>query len=134
VYTIGTLIFARGMISAGLAGMPRRIFRVEATYDSPAWDLGGNLTAIGGTLMFFGIMMFFVDIGMTIAAGRKGAQPSDVPVSEALAGPASTGWQLTLDRLGLWMAVAVLLAAIAYGPFLISYGAPRMVSPGFRLF
>jgi cytochrome c oxidase subunit 1 len=133
VYTIGTLIFARGMISAGLEGMPRRTFRVAATYDSPAWDLGGNLTAIGGTLMFFGIMLFFVDIAMTIFAGRRGEQPQDLPVSETLHGAGTAGWEPKLDRLGWWIALAVLLIAIAYGPFLLSYDI-RPVSPGFRLF
>jgi cytochrome c oxidase subunit 1 len=133
LYTIGLLIFSRGMISAGLAGMPRRIFRVAATYDSPAWDLGGKLTAIGGTLMFFAIMMFFVDIGMTIAAGRRGAHPVDVPFAETLHAPATSGWQVKLDRLGWWVVVAIVLIVIAYGPFLLSY-VPRMTSPGYRLF
>lgn len=133
LYTIGLLIFSRGMISAGLAGMPRRIFRVAATYDSPAWDLGGKLTAIGGTLMFFAIMMFFVDIGMTIAAGRRGAHPVDVPFAETLHAPATSGWQVKLDRLGWWVVVAIVLILIAYGPFLLTY-VPRMISPGYRLF
>jgi cytochrome c oxidase subunit 1 len=133
IYTIGTLIFSRGMISAGLAGMPRRIFRVMATYDNPAWDLGGQLTAIGGTLMFFGIMMFFLNIGMTIFKGPRGQQPKDIPVSETLAAPATTGWAPTLDRLGWWVALAILLIAIAYGPFFLTYDV-RPVSPGFRLF
>lgn len=133
LYTIGLLIFSRGMISAGLAGMPRRIFRVAATYDSPAWDLGGKLTAIGGTLMFFAIMMFFVDIGMTIAAGRRGAHPVDVPFAETLHAPATSGWQVKLDRLGWWVVVAIVLIVIAYGPFLLTY-VPRMISPGYRLF
>lgn len=133
VYTIGTLIFSRGMISAGLQGMPRRIFRVMATYDSPAWDLGGMLTAIGGTLMFFGIMMFFVDVGMTIVAGKRGEQPPDVPFSESVTAPAATGWGPRLDRVWWWVAAAVVLIAIAYGPFFLTY-EPRMVSPGFRLF
>jgi cytochrome c oxidase subunit 1 len=133
IYTVGVLIFARGMISAGLEGMPRRIFRVAATYDSTAWDLGGMLTAIGGTLMFFGIMLFFVDIGMTIAVGRKGEEPKDIPVSQTLTVPARTGWERNLDRLGFWMVMAIVLILIAYGPFLMSY-APRLISPGFRLF
>lgn len=134
LYTIGVLIFARGMISAGLEGMPRRIFRVQATYDSAAWDLGGMLTAVGGTLMFFGIMLFFVDIGMTIVAGKKGEGPTDIPVAQTLTVPRTTGFEPNLDRLGLWVIAAIILIVIAYGPFLISYGAPRLISPGFRLF
>jgi cytochrome c oxidase subunit 1 len=134
IYAIGTLIFARGMISAGLEGMPRRIFRVAASYDNPAWDLGGMLTAVGGTLMFFGIMLFFLDIGMTIIAGKKGTQPTDVPVSETLTVPARAGWETSLDRLGMWVLAAIVLIVIAYGPFFVSYGAPNAVSPPFRMF
>lgn len=133
IYTIGVMIFARGMISAGIAGMPRRIFRAQATYTSPDWDLGGALTGIGGTLMFVGIMLFFVVIGLTIIAGPRGEAPRDIPVSETLTAPAAQGWERELDRLGWWVAAAVALIVIAYGPFFVSY-APRLLSPGFRLF
>jgi cytochrome c oxidase subunit 1 len=134
VYTIGVLIFSRGLISAGLEGMPRRIFRVAAAYTDPAWDLGGMLTGIGGTLMFFGIAQFFVVVAMTALAGPRGAQPRDVPVSETLTPPATTGWEPHLDRLGLWVAATIVLCAIAYGPFLATYLPAHLVSPGFRLF
>ena len=50
MYTIGILIFARGMISGGLHGMPRRTFMAQATYYDPAWRLPGILTGVGGTL------------------------------------------------------------------------------------
>jgi cytochrome c oxidase subunit 1 len=134
VYTVGVLIFARGMISAGLAGMPRRTFRVAAAYSNPDWDWGGMLTGIGGTLMFFGIAQFFIVIAMTALAGPRGAHPKDVPVSETLTAPASTGWERHLDRLGVWVAVTIALCVIAYGPFLAMYLPARLVSPGFRLF
>lgn len=133
VYTIGVLIFARGMISGGLAGMPRRTFLAEATYSSPAWKLPGILTAVGGTLMFIGVMLFFVVIGLTIVAGRKGAGPRDIPVSGTLTAPARSGWEPRLDNLWLWVGVAVVLILIAYGPFFVGY-RPNFVSPGFRLF
>ena len=134
VYTIGVLIFARGMISGGLQGMPRRTFMAQASYYSSAWDLAGMLTAIGGTLMFFGIMLFFVDIGMTIFAGREGEEPRDLPLSETMTAPSLTGWDRHLDRFGLWVAAAIVLILIAYAPFFLSYGAPRAISPGFRLY
>ncbi|HEX6107332.1 MAG TPA: cbb3-type cytochrome c oxidase subunit I [Gemmatimonadales bacterium] len=133
VYAIGILIFARGMISGGLHGMPRRTFMAEATYDNPAWRLPGILTGIGGTLMFVGVMLFFLVIGLTIVAGRRGAAPADIPVSETLTAPSRTGWEPWLDRLGWWFAAAVLLILIAYGPFFLTY-EPAAVSPGFKLF
>lgn len=132
-YTIGVLIFARGMISAGLEGMPRRTFMAQATYDNPAWHLGGALTGIGGTLMFIGVMLFFVVIGLTIVAGRRGEHPRDIPVSETLTAPALTGWQPRLDSIWLWVGVAVILILIAYAPFFLTYEY-RAVSPPFRLF
>ncbi|MGD8414622.1 MAG: cbb3-type cytochrome c oxidase subunit I, partial [Candidatus Latescibacterota bacterium] len=52
IYSIGVLIFGRGMASAGLKGMPRRIYRAQATYDNSAWDAGGIWTGVGGTMMF----------------------------------------------------------------------------------
>jgi cytochrome c oxidase subunit 1 len=116
-YAIGILIFARGMISGGLHGMPRRTFMAEATYYSPAWRLPGILTGIGGSLMFVGVMLFFLVIGLTIVAGQRGEQPADIPVSETLTAPALSGWEPRLDRLGWWMAATVLLIVIAYGPF-----------------
>jgi cytochrome c oxidase subunit 1 len=129
IYSIGVLIFARGMISAGLEGMPRRIFRAQATYNNPAWDLGGMLTGIGGTLMFVAVMLFFVVIGLTIVAGRKGEGPADVPVSQTLTAPSQVGWEPKLDRLGWWFLAAVLLIAIAYGPFFLMYDVQPVSGP-----
>lgn len=134
LYTVGVLIFARGMASAGLEGMPRRIYRVRATYNSEAWDLGGALTGIGGTLMFVGLLLFFVVIAMTIAFGRKGGAFEDIPWSETLHPAKTTGWEVSMDNLKLWVAVAVVLVLIAYGPFFAGYLPARLVSPGFNFF
>jgi len=132
-YTIGLLIFARGMISGGLEGMPRRTFMAEATYSSEAWRLPGILTGVGGSIMFAGVMLFFLVIGLTIVAGRQQGAPRDVPVSRTLTAPAQTGWEPALDRLGVWGAAAIALILIAYGPWLIGYDVVP-VSPGFRLY
>ncbi|MGE5092785.1 MAG: cbb3-type cytochrome c oxidase subunit I [Bacillota bacterium] len=133
IYTIGLLIFARGMISAGLAGMPRRIYRARAAYDNPAWDLGGTLTGIGGSLMFTGILLFFVVIVLTALAGKRGEAPRDIPVSETLTAPALTGWETSLDRIGIWVLVLVALCAIGYAPFFLTH-AYQPLSPGFKGF
>lgn len=134
IYAVGVFIFARGMISAGLEGMPRRTFLAQAAYGKEAWELGGLLTGIGGTMMFVGILVFFIVIGVTIFAGRKGEGPKDIPWSETLITPEETGVGTVLDRLWLWVVVAVVLILIAYGPFFASYLPPHFVSPGFRFF
>jgi cytochrome c oxidase subunit 1 len=133
IYTIGVLVFARGMISGGLEGMPRRTFMAEATYSSDAWRLPGILTGIGGSMMFLGVMLFFIVIGLTIAIGRRHTGPTDIPVSETLTRPAVTGWEPALDRLGWWAVAAIVLIVIAYGPFFLGYDVIP-VSRGFRLF
>jgi cytochrome c oxidase subunit 1 len=131
IYAVGVLIFARGMISAGLAGMPRRIYRVKATYDDPAWHLGGILTGVGGTLMFIGIILFFVVIALTVVIGKRTEARRDVPFSETLTAPSLSGWDVHLDRIGLWVGVAILLIALAYGPFFVMYFPARFISPPF---
>ncbi len=136
VYTIGVLIFARGMISGGLEGMPRRTFWAESAYaaEKSEWILAGALTGIGGTLMTIGAVMFFIVIIMTAWTGKKGEQPMDIPVSETLTAPASSGWELRLDNMTFWVIIAILLIVIAYGPFFMTYFPLNMVSPGFRFF
>lgn len=133
IYTIGVLVMARGLISGGLEGMPRRTFMAQASYSSPDWVLPGILTGIGGTLMFIGVITFFIVVAMTVVAGERAGAPVDIPVSATLTAPARSGWELSLDRLGLWVAIAVVLIAIAYAPFFLTY-SPNFVSPGFRLF
>jgi cytochrome c oxidase subunit 1 len=133
VYSIGLLIFARGMISGGLQGMPRRTFMAQAPYSGEGWELAGALTGIGGTIMTIGILMFFLVIVMTWFVGEKGDVTEDIPISETLSAPATTGWETKLDRLGLWMVAAVVLILIAYGPFFLTYSV-NAVSPGFKIF
>lgn len=133
-YTVGVLIFARGMASAGLEGMPRRIYRAAATYTKESWDLGGALTGIGGTLMFLGLLAFFVVIGMTVLFGRKGEAPTDIPFAETLEPPATTGWAPSMDRLGWWVVAAVALILIAYGPFFVTSLPPENLSPPYTFF
>ena len=132
IYAVGVLIFARGMISAGLEGMPRRIYRAQATYDNPAWDLGGWLTGVGGTLMFVGVLLFFVVLAMTVVFGKSGAT-NDIPWSETLKPPAPSGWEPRLDRLGAWVVLAIILIVVAYGPFFYGYLPPRLISPGYSI-
>jgi cytochrome c oxidase subunit 1 len=134
IYAIGVLIMARGLISGGLAGMPRRTFMAEAPYTAEGWELAGIITAVGGSVMTLGVLVFFLVLVMTLLVGKKGEGPSDIPFAELLKAPARTGWELRLDRIGFWVIVALILIVIAYGPFLVTYLPPDLVSPGYRFF
>lgn len=133
IYFIGVMIFARGMISGGLEGLPRRTYLAAATYGKESWDLAGVWTGVGGTLMFVGAMLFLVILVMTVFFGRE-KEGQDVPFTETIQPPATSGWETRLDRLGFWVAVAAILVLVAYGPYLIQAIPPHLSVPGFKLF
>lgn len=133
IYFVGILIFARGMVSGGLEGLPRRTFRAAATYTKESWDLAGIWTAVGGTLMTISIAVFAVVLVMTIFFGKK-REGQDVPFTSTIHGGRTEGWELKLDDVRWFIILAIIIVAIAYGPFLITYLPPALSVPGFRLF
>jgi cytochrome c oxidase subunit 1 len=133
LYFVGVLIFARGMISGGLMGMPRRTLIVAAPYHKPDWNLAAALSGVGGTLMFVAAMMCFFVLAMTALFGEK-TEPGDLPLAETIEGPPATGWTVSLDRLRYSVAAVLLLIALAYGPFLLHHFPPKLQSPGYSFF
>lgn len=133
IYAVGVFIMARGLISAGLEGMPRRTFIAQATYSEPTWHLAGLWTATGGTLMFIGALMFLVVLVGTVFAGAPATAQQDAPFTETLSPPERTGWQLALDRYALWVAVGVFCILLAYGPVFLTHPV-RAMSAGLRIY
>ena len=126
----GVLIFSRGQIIGGLAGLPRRL-NVSVLPEPYAAAIEGLatsnwMTAVGGTIMFISAVLFFVVITMTILRGEKGADVP-MPVTEAMHDSSET-WPL-LDNWKVWVGVALALILISYGPVLLTY-TPNFVSPG----
>jgi cytochrome c oxidase subunit I len=134
VYFVGVLVMARGLISGGVDGMPRRTNMLEAAYGKPSWELAGMLTGLGGTLMFVGGMLFFAVFAATLFMGRKGGGPTDMPFTETATPPATRGWQVRLDSFRWWMLAAVILILVAYAPFLAEYLPGAFTSPGYRFY
>jgi cytochrome c oxidase subunit 1 len=128
LWLVGVLIFSRGQIEGGLAGLPRRLNVSAMGYSSPEWHQSHVMTALGGTLMFLSGVLFFAVIAATLLTGRRGAR-IEIPVSETLAG-AQERWPL-LDRWPVWVGLAVLLILIAYGPYFLTYD-PNFVAKGIR--
>jgi cytochrome c oxidase subunit I len=131
LYFVGVLIFSRGMIAGGIAGMPRRTALSEASYGLPAWRIPGLMAAAGGTMMFASAALFFFVLLMTIFAGDKSA-PRDIPFTETVAAPATAGWETQLDKVRYWVIVAVCLAAAVYGPFFYAHLPPNLVATGLQ--
>jgi cytochrome c oxidase subunit 1 len=122
LWLIGMLIFARGQISAGLQGVPRRTAFADSVYkdfidglDVPNW-----LTAIGGSMMgVSGLLIFIVIFGTIIGlAGRD--RDIEPPVAETRIGATKRIWPW-LDNYKLWVGLAILLVVLAYIPFIITY-------------
>ena len=117
LWAIGVLIFARGQMSGGIDGMPRRSAIGEAPYTQLLdWGLANALTALGGIVMAISGLLFFIVIIATIVRD----EPAFVDVPVAQPRPESSAIPLRLDRVGLWFGLALLLAAVAYLPVLVA--------------
>lgn len=127
LWTIGVLIFARGQMSGGIDGMPRRSAIGEAPYTQLLnWGLSNQLTALGGMVMGISGLLFFVVTIITLRGGKP--VTVDVPVSAATIGAGALTPQL--DRLGRWFGLAALLAALAYVPVFIALRPWNRLSVG----
>ena len=133
LYFVGVLVMARGLISGGLDGMPRRTEMLEAPYSKPSWELAGMLTGFGGTLMFIGGALFFAVLVGTILFGKK-TDAVDIPFTDTHHPPATSGWEVKLDSFKYWIIAAVILILIAYGPFLAQYLPGNFTSRGYNFF
>ena len=135
LYFVGVMTLSDGLMWGGLRGMPRRTMIARAAYlkFEPSWRLPGLMTGVGGSLMFVSAMLFFLIIIMTAFFGKR-CVAGDLPLTETIRPAAESGWQLRLDRFSYWVVVTVALIVVAYGPFIVMYLPPRLISPGFQAF
>jgi heme/copper-type cytochrome/quinol oxidase subunit 1 len=96
-------------------GMPRRIF--TDTYNgapqAQIWQGLTRVSALGGVVLFASAGLFVMVIVGTLLAGARKPQPA-LEWAEPLGVPDGGHRVAIWDKLGLWFAVAVALAAIAY--------------------
>jgi len=130
LWFLGVLTFSRGLMGAGIEGQPRRVPAGSLAYALDSWHLYDLMTGIGGTVMFVSGVLFFVVILRTLASKVTG-EVYEMPLSETMHG--DEGSPAILDRVGLWVIVAVVLIAIAYVPVFLNH-AYQFKSPGFSLF
>jgi cytochrome c oxidase subunit 1 len=128
---VGMAIFSNALHRLGLMGMPRRTMIGASVYLQPEWKSALPLVGLGGTILFLSALLYFLNIGLTLAASRKPA-PALIPFAEAISGPEHA--PAILDRWRPWLACAAVLIVIAYGPTLIRLVATTpFTSPGFRV-
>jgi len=141
---IGMIVFGRGMHWAGLLGAPRRVPFAAAVYtqqiiEATADKLFGGFTAamlltgIGGVILAISGLLYFSVIIGTLLVPSGTAEDVDVPLAEALSGPANT--PAVLDRWRVWIGGAVVVIMIAYIPTVVSVlRASSWNAPGLPFF
>jgi cytochrome c oxidase subunit 1 len=133
IWFAGMLLFSIPTHITGAMGMPRRVY--DPSYgDHPtalAWRSLTQFSAIGGLLLFVSALFFLLVVLFTLSGSK--IRSESIEFAEPLEEPGPRA--LTLDRLGLWTAIAVVLVAIAYGPPLWNHlHMVRFGSPGFSPF
>ena len=103
----------------------------QAPYFQPEWKALLPLVGVGGSLLFVSGILYLLNLLLTVTLSRHPAP--DVPgFAESMSGPEDA--PAFLDRLRPWLAVAVILIVIAYGPTLARLVATTPLdAPGFRV-
>ncbi len=127
LYFAGVLIFSNALIAGGLYGMPRRTALALATYGLPQWRVPGIVAAVGGSMMFLGVILFFVVLVATLA-GQKSTVAADIPFTETVTAPAGAGWVVQLDRLRYFVLASVVLTLAVYGGLLMHSIPPHLAA------
>jgi cytochrome c oxidase subunit 1 len=134
VWFLGMVLFSNAMHRAGLAGVPRRTAEPHnyewVTYEA----VFGSVTemrlqiAVGGVLLFLGLLMFLLVVAGTFMAKRTDEVRVSGRLPPALSGPEDS--PKVLDDFRLWTGLAVLLVIIAYAIPVGSMLLDGPLSPG----
>ena len=117
IWMIGTFTFSTGLFIGGLRGEPRRT-NLGLTYLNPAspsyrpdWWISTHIGAIGGVIMGFAILLYFVVlIRSLLAPARVNVAPFTIPLSEAYHDENVA----SVRNFTPWVTVAVVLCVAAY--------------------
>jgi cytochrome c oxidase subunit 1 len=128
----GMLLFSNAYHVLGLHySAPRRTMLGAAPYASPAWTPFLIESALGVGLLFISATLFFLVIFGTVLLPRKLKEEIAMPVAEPLDPKPAPEW---LDRWFPWVAGAVALVLVSYGPMLFNLiRNAQLLSPGYQV-
>jgi cytochrome c oxidase subunit 1 len=118
VWFAGMTLMSNAMHRAGLAGVPRRTaepYDQGVDYSAVVGGIGEIRTqiAIGGVLLFVGLLLFLTVMAGTFLLGRRdGSLAVNGTIPPALSGPEAG--PRVLDNFRLWTAIAVVLVILTY--------------------
>lgn len=129
IWVVGMFFMSGSMHTVGLFGAPRRT--AYTTYmdhpDTVLWMPYYVAMAIGGTILFVGVLMMISNIVMLLRAPRG---QEEFPIAEASAEAERT--PAIFERWGLWVGVLAVLVLIAYTvPVMELLNNPGVGSKGF---
>ncbi len=134
LWFMGMLLFSVSNHLTGLQGMPRRVYEFDygGSPVAEAWAAGTGISALGGVFLYASALCFILVMVGTGLAGRK-HDPEPLEFAEPLEPPGDKA--RILDKLWLWVVIAVVLLVAAYAvPIIQHLGMERFGAPGFRVF
>lgn len=127
---VGMALFSHFMHTLGLLSMPRRTMIGATPYLKPEWEALLPFVLIGALLMFVSAILYYVNMVMTITAGKPQAE-QPIPFSKAISGPEDV--PAILDRWTPWLVIAIVLILLNYGPLLYQlFTTTPLNVPGLR--
>src|SRR5262249_7319461 len=131
LWFIGMVVFSNSLPRLGFMGVPPRTAIRASAYLRPDWRAVLPLVGMGGTLFFVSGVLSFVNLVLTV--WRSHAPAPGFP-GFAIATSGAEHAPAIFDRWRPWIALAVVLILIAYGPSLARLVlTTRLDAPGLRV-